>query len=257
MSRQKLVLPGAGQSPRPPLTSPPALPRRASLVPSAAPTLLPSLTGRALRCLFTALALLAALSFCPASGLAHAVYIFAWPEADRICSESYFSKKNKVRGGTVEVYNAHGTLLASGTSDEAGGLCFAGLQNSGDLLFVVKAGQGHRGEFLLPAAPVSDLAQPPAATPAPVPDTASATTPVQAPATTPATTPVHTAEDLQALIRATVREEIHRELEPLRRALVERKTDSGPSWREVLGGLGWIAGLAGFGAWYAARRRGQ
>lgn len=47
--------------------------------------------------------------------------------------------------------DTEGTVLAKGTTDAVGNLCFKGVQARQDLLFILSAGQGHRGEFLLPA----------------------------------------------------------------------------------------------------------
>jgi hypothetical protein len=128
----------------------------------------------------------------PPPAKAHAVYIFAWPEGGKICTESYFSKKSKVRGGEVRMEDATGTLLQSARTDDAGAVCFSAPEKAADLRFVVLAGEGHRGEFTLPAA----------------------STPLAASA-----------------------------------------RDDGPTFRDILAGLGWIAGLTGLAAAYASRKK--
>lgn len=207
---------------------------------------------------------------------AHGVYIFAWTDGPRLCAESYFSKKSKVRGGEVRMQDAHGALLASGISDDAGLVCFDPPAAAQDITFVVAAGQGHRGEFLLPAADVAEALaaarRPPAASeakaPAPAASSSVASSSV-APASAPVAAPAAQDESappgppgakalappaLEALIRSAVQEELRRELAPLRKALAARE-QGGPSAKDIVGGLGWIAGLAGFGALYASRRK--
>ncbi|MDL2207212.1 hypothetical protein LJB82_00645 [Desulfovibrio sp. OttesenSCG-928-M16] len=171
-------------------------------------------TSRFLKCNTSLLVVLACLLCGPAPCFAHGVFIFAWAEGDRLCSESYFSKKSKVRGGQVDVLFADGELLASGRTDDAGLVCFAAPQKADDLLFVLNAGMGHRADFLLPAAQVAE------ALAAPAPPASSEPAPV-----------------------------------PLHKAAAGESAAAGPSWRDILGGLGWIIGLAGLGAWYSSRRR--
>lgn len=172
------------------------------------------------RALYALLFLCALLRGAPAG--AHGVYIFAWAEPGRICTDSYFSAKSKVRGGEVSMRDTTGELLAEGRSDMDGIACFAvpehirtgGPAEAEDLLFVVMAGQGHRAEFLLPAAQVEQALAPSGRAKA-APDTAPPS------------------------------------------GSGESRPPDGPRLRDILGGLGWIAGLAGLGAWWSSRRRGR
>lgn len=215
-------------------------------------------------------ALLCPLAFAAPQALAHGVFIFAWPEGGRLCSESYFGKSGKVRGGEVRLFSVAGDLLAEGRTDEKGLICFDAPATAQDILFVVSAGQGHRAEFLLPekdvaeaasrAAPASGHNSGFAAAPAaPEPD-AAASRPDDAgsaalvPAADPNTgAPLSPA--LEAAVRAAVREEVERAVTSLRRQLTESAQGGGPGLRDIVGGLGWIAGLAGLAALYAARRK--
>lgn len=177
---------------------------------------------------------------------AHAVYIFAWAEPGRICTDSYFSKKSKVRDGEVSMRGAVGDLLAEGRSDSNGIACFAvpehiragGQGAVEDLLFVVLAGQGHRAEFLLPAAQVEQALVPsgtgtePASSPGSFASGGAAPTTPSAPVeTSPGGAPPPESAGIHA--------------------------PEGPRLRDILGGLGWIVGLAGIGAWWTSRKRGR
>jgi nickel transport protein len=181
----------------------------------------------------------------PATAFAHAVFIFAWPQGDQVCSDSYFSRKSPVRGGTVTVLDASGTVLDSGKTDEKGSACFPRPRTGSDLTLVVEAGEGHRADFRLRAA---DL-QPPDPGPAPEPEAAPAV-PSRPAVAAPA--PGGPGADLEA-VRAVLRQELASQLGPINRALAEADEKS-PSPRDIIGGLGWLAGISGLAFWLAGRK---
>lgn len=199
-----------------------------------------SLAGWAAR-LFLAVALLIA----PAGSVsAHGVFIFAWADGDRICTDSYFNKKSKVQGGKVSMRNAAGEVLQSGSSDSEGGLCFARPDGREDLFFVVEAGEGHRAEFKLRA---EDL---PGAAPA---AGESFSRPEAAPA--PKVTEAADSGNLEESLRRMVREELQSQLSPIHKALAEGQRGQSPGLREIVGGLGWVAGLFGLAFWWTGRKK--
>jgi nickel transport protein len=163
-------------------------------------------------------------SFPTATASAHAVFIYARPDGGRICTESWFSKKNRVKGGEVRMEDAQGGLLASGTTDGAGIVCFSAPEGAGDLRFIVLAGQGHRAEFALPA--LKDA----------VPPTMSAMPEASAPAGTP-------------------RSPAAAEHRPVYGIAPPPAGGDGPGLRDIIGGAGWLVGVAGFGAFAASRRK--
>lgn len=116
----------------------------------------PACGGRPGTCLgpLRFLAALCVFLLLPERALPHAVYIFAWVDGPRLCTQSYFSKSSRVMGGEVRMADTRGTVLDSGRSDEEGLLCFAPPPEARDIVFTVNAGLGHRGEYLLPAAEV-------------------------------------------------------------------------------------------------------
>ena len=209
---------------------------------------------------------------------AHGVYIFAWADGPRICTQSYFSKSSKVMGGEVLMADSRGTILDKGRSDDDGMLCFSAPKEADDLTFTVKAGQGHRGEFLLPASDVRQALEArqkegaetglPLTRPEPTVSGKAAAHP--APLTGPPAShlPVapagHTtlggwefSPSAREELCAMIRQEIRQELSPIRQALAEQKNDASPGMRDIIGGLGWIFGLAAAGALYYKRGKGK
>jgi nickel transport protein len=213
----------------------------------------PSGEGRVLRRPSTSAALAAAalaawLAWRATPAQAHGVYMFAWPQGDQICSDSYFSKKSRVRGGRVSLRDASGQVLQTGTTDEQGSFCFRRPPVEGDLLLAVEAGEGHRAEFRLRA---EDLGPAPTAGPA-VGASGSSTV---APAAAASAVLGGTADAGADALRAIVREELAAQLGPITRRLAADADDQTPGAREIVGGLGWLAGLFGLLFWRSARAR--
>ncbi|MDR1164299.1 MAG: hypothetical protein LBO66_00225 [Deltaproteobacteria bacterium] len=199
---------------------------------------------------FGALAPKAFSPLAPGSASAHAVYVFAYSASDQICSESYFSRKNRVQGGRVSLLSPNGTLLESGVTDGEGTFCFKSPDVAGDLIVAVEAGEGHRGEFILRASERSDSPSASFSPASPSPAPAETVEAGPAAAGPPAFSP-QDARALQNFIRAELRDQ----LKPIVRALAEAENDQSPTLRNVVGGLGWIAGLLGLIFWRLGRRR--
>jgi nickel transport protein len=180
----------------------------------------------------------------PTSLSAHAVYIFAYPNGDEVCTESYFSKKDRVRNGTISMYTSDGTLIQSAQTDNDGNYCFPLPKSRSDLQFVIEAGEGHRGQFTLRAEDLPDLSD----NQDTLPD--SAQKDPKSPESEPQSAPSQDANAISTTlsaqeIRSIIREELKAQLGPIMRNLAEQKDDKTPGLREIVGGLGWIVGLLG------------
>lgn len=201
----------------------------------------------------------------PVSVQAHAVYIFAWADGTRICTQSYFSKSRRVKGGEVSMADSRGQVLYTGRSNSDGELCFTPPGEAQDLTFTVAAGQGHQAQYLFPAAEVRIvLAAKAGGEKAPAPQA-----PAEKAAPKPEPSPLSeknlsgqelTEEQLpppgsHEALRTVIQEELRQQLGPIRRALAEQNEDRTPKLRDIIGGLGWIIGLAGAGALYSTRKK--
>lgn len=58
------------------------------------------------------------------------------------------------------------------------------------------------------------------------------------------------------VIRAIVRDELQKQLSPMRHYLAEKLEDTTPGLKEIVGGIGWLMGLGALGFWFSQRRRG-
>jgi nickel transport protein len=200
---------------------------------------------------------------CPA--FAHRVNVFAYVEGNDVVVECSYSRSERVRYGEIDVFNAAtGALYLSGTTDEKGEFRFpvppAARAAKAGLRVVLNAGEGHQNstevtaaEYLAaapgapaPAAPASAQASASPAAPLQTPGPAGVVETGQQPAG-----PAPLAGDAAAL-SAVVEAAVEKKIAPLRAMLVSDK-EKGPGLTEIVGGIGWLVGLGGLAAFFAAR----
>lgn len=204
----------------------------------------------------SALALLSALVLAAAPALAHRVNVFAVLENGVVNGEGYFGGGSKALDSQVEITDASGALLASGRTGEDGGFRIALPAGAAPPLTVVlKAGEGHRGEYTLTGQESTAGTEPEAS--APVPG-AGAATAVPGASTMPvqAGSGLAMAQDpadarLSALVQAAAARAVEEKLTPLRLELAKiAEAEQATRLRDIVGGLGWIIGLIGLAAWF-------
>lgn len=179
------------------------------------------------------------------SSYAHKVRIFAWEEGEEIVTESKFSGGRAAKNVTITVIDsATGKELLAGATDSEGLFRFPVPPNAGaGLEIVVDGGDGHKNSWkhILETASTDDAAT----SPHPAP-TESSVTP-----SPPVTEPQQTIDAEQLTI--LVEEALERKLGPIRRSLAEI-TEKGPSLQDIIGGIGYIFGLAGIAAYMRFRK---
>ncbi|MFH1982177.1 MAG: hypothetical protein ABIL58_10040 [Pseudomonadota bacterium] len=179
---------------------------------------------------------------------AHKVTIFAWAEGDTVHTESKFSGGKMVKHGKVEVFDKTGNRLLEGETDDNGAFSFKAPKII-DLKIELTAGMGHKNTWTLPA---SELA--PAAATSPAPDTTPAST-VGGPPALPAPPPAAGAGALTPeIVEAIVARQLDRKIAPIMHMMVAEQ-EKGPSVSDILGGIGYIIGLVGLGAYLRYRRQ--
>jgi nickel transport protein len=189
----------------------------------------------------------------PAPTLAHRVNVFAYVEGGEVVVECSYSKSKRVRHGTIAVQDAgSGETLLQGTTDEEGLFRFSipdQARTSGSSLRVLlQAGEGHQNEWIVDAAEFMD-----AGAPRPLATNAEASA-ASAGAMSPGRTDPNAAGLSRADVEDVVNAALDAKLAPIRRALLEQ-SQSGPGMREIIGGIGWIFGLVGIGAYFKSRPR--
>ena len=183
------------------------------------------------------LTVMLAVAFVPYAQ-AHKVTIFAWAEGGKVFTQSKFSGGKEVKGGRVAVYGPDGKLLLEGRTDDSGEFSFTPPAIT-DLKIVLIAGMGHQNSWTLSAAELGG--QPPVADSAPEPSPSAAP-------------PTDAVAGLTAgQVEAIVARQLDEKLAPLTRMVAESR-DDGPTLSDIFGGIGYIIGLVGLGAYVRYRR---
>ena len=183
-------------------------------------------------------AAIAMFLICAPETWAHKVNVFAYVENDKIVVEGYFSGKAKAVDCTVRLFDAAGNRIHEGKTDSAGlyTVKTADLSKlSGDIRIVLSSSDGHKSEFMLSPQDsdqaVKNQSQTSGVTAALQDDKGTR------PGIVDESQLIKTVE---AIVDARVR-----------KLLAERK-DNGPSLVEIIGGIGWVLGIVGVWAYFAA-----
>lgn len=195
--------------------------------------------------------LLLLLLIFPQPALAHKIHVFAWVSGNTVTVESNFSEDRPLIKGTVTVLdNKSKVVLLEGKGDEKGLFSFqipvAARAEALDLLIVVAGGEGHKNHWLLGAEEYLSEASP--APLAPALPTAS-DPPVSRDASKKAGKIGLSPTEIQQMLEKVLTQE----LAPIKRSLAkaeERQT----SLPDIIGGIGYLLGLAGLIAWLRNRR---
>ena len=170
---------------------------------------------------------------CATSALAHRVNIFATWTGERIEGECYASDGDAVKGQTVVVHGPDGAELGRVTTNAEGGFVFAPPQCV-TLRFLIDTADGHHAEFTVPA---TDMASGGAAAP-------------QAAAQATEAAPV--AEATLPAAGDSVTGAVRKAVAPLERRIDKLETQI--RFRDILGGIGYIWGVAGVVLYLRCRR---
>ena len=180
---------------------------------------------------------------------AHRVNLFAWYDGKMILAEGYFSGGNKAMDSTILVFDSEGKEIFHGMTDKKGEFSFKPPGN-GEYRLVLEAGMGHRAEALVSvqgmesgtAAPEAGQAGPRTAERPELKGDGQA------------------AEDAHkgtVTLTGTEFEQIlDRKLNPIKEQLL-RLAEQGDrvGFRDVVAGLGYIAGLMGLAMYLTQRKR--
>ena len=175
------------------------------------------------------------LSMLCGRAFAHKVNIFATVQADGIEGECYFSGGGRPKNCLIEFFDTSGNKLGETRTDEDGRFAFEPVVKV-DHLIILKTADGHRAEFTVSAEELPDAL--------PVAGALVAIGDTDVDERSPAAS-----EDLERRVAQAVT----RAIRPLRGQIdrLERRN----RLRDILGGIGYIFGLAGLALYFKYRQR--
>ena len=187
--------------------------------------------------IFSFLFLLTAQSF------AHKISAFVDVEDGNVSLVSYFSDGTPAKNAKVTVYDSKGNVVLTGRTNKEGEFDFK-IKKSGKYRAVVLAELGHRAvvDFTVGAPATSESKA-----------TGNTKTETGAQSCAKSTAPPPSVEEFRKVLREELRP-IHREL------LKIEEAQSSISYKDVIGGIGWILGIFGaamFGYCYRRREGGD
>jgi nickel transport protein len=187
--------------------------------------------------------LLACLLLFPSEGLAHKIRVFAWVSGNTVTVESGFANNRPLLNGEITIKdNKEGTVLLQGIGDENGIFTFPvpdqARAEASDLLIIVSGGEGHQNQWLLSAAEYLPQGEEP--------------TPERKPSLPPTASPSSSTEVNNTELKQLITEVLEEQLAPIRRSLAKAENKK-PTINDILGGIGYLIGLAGLAAWLKNR----
>jgi len=176
---------------------------------------------------------------------AHKVNVFAWVEGNTVHVEGYFAGKKKAQDSLVEVFDSSGEKLLDGRTDQQGEFSFK-IPKRTDLKIVLTASMGHKNDFLIP---LSDLGE------------VSPDTPVESsghPVPEPSEQKINSGQATSAVdfaqMESVIDKALDRKLISLSKLISETRPE-GPTFSEVIGGIGYIFGLMGVALYFMSKKK--
>lgn len=178
---------------------------------------------------------------------AHKVRVFAWQEGEIVYTEAKFSGGNPAKKVVVFVEDSvsHQRLL-SGHTDEEGNFSFTVPNPSpASLEVIVDGGDGHRSSWThaLETENETNNEEKTGVTPASI---------AQRDIPNPEVQQYSSSLDIEQF-KVVLETVIDKKLAPIKKSLAEH-SDSSPSLQDILGGIGYIFGLAGIAAYFKSKK---
>lgn len=175
---------------------------------------------------------------------AHKVNMFAFAEGDQVFVEGYFSDGKRAKNSEVIVYGPDGDVLVKGVTDEEGAYTFD-IPGPGDLRITLNAGMGHMTEYVIAS---NELSGVDAGAPVVETDHANIVPAADSASASPA---AGAAPVAAAVSRAELKKALGEAIRPLMRGISE--LEERRSFSDIVGGLGFIVGIAGVYFYVKAR----
>jgi nickel transport protein len=217
--------------------------------------------GRASKILFLEVtALMIAIVFFAEVAFAHKIHIYAWVKGDTVYTQSYSGGKKPVKNGKILVLDNDENTILTGMTDSKGEFSFK-IPKESELKVVIDDGMGHRAHWTIPLAEVKNGEVKNVEHEHEVKETDTmpeSTRQNKVQKQEAAVTENHlqspclSSEELKGVVEKVVDEKMQEVVAKLDKAA---KDDNGPAVTDILGGIGYILGLVGIGAYFNYRRK--
>ena len=181
--------------------------------------------------------------------------MFAFADGARIEGSAYFAGGGRAAGAHILVKDAGGRTVAELSPAADGSFSYVA-QAPVDHLIVADSGDGHRAEWKISAAELAsgfaERKESVALQTAPRTDAGAS---VAESATATSVQPTLPAPVIDPALEAAIERAVARQMRPLREELIAAR--DAYRLRDILGGIGYIFGLAGLALWWHARRFGN
>jgi nickel transport protein len=185
---------------------------------------------------------------------AHRMTIFAWVEGDVVHTESKFGNGKAVKHAKVSVSDVNGNFIIEGKTDEDGRYFFKAPKPI-DLKIVLTASMGHQAEWTVSA---DEFMQGPGKDNQPAPKTDGTPEKEEVQKKQNITQERRPADATMTVSSQEIKEMIDsaldRKFKPVMDMLV-KLNDPSPKMSDVVGGIGYIFGLAGVYLYFSSRKR--
>ncbi len=167
---------------------------------------------------------------------AHLLKVFVYADGDRLQGSSYFAGGAAAKGASIRILTADGDEIAKLKTDALGEFSFP-ISAAEDYRVIADSGDGHRAEWsvradeLLPSNPTQS-------------ETAATASQLQP--------SLDSHAELALLMERSVARAVAKQIGPLRQQL-QRNADKA-RLADIIGGIGFIFGLAGMLLWWRSRR---
>lgn len=189
----------------------------------------------------------------PHTVFAHKLYVFAYEENGEIVCEATFSGGKAVQNSNVTITTPDKEIVARGTTDSKGiyrvPIPDLAKKEHTDLTITVSPGDGHQGSWLLEATEyLPSLKQ----------EKREERSENQPPASAFSSSkePLHVSTTQAQCSIDDIRSVVAEELAPIKRTLAKDQLHT-VTLQDILGGLGYILGLAGIAAYMNSKKKGE
>ncbi len=192
---------------------------------------------------------------------AHRVVLFAWIEGDTVFTESQFPDGRKIADGQVNVFDMENNLLLEGKTDSNGEFSFK-IPKTTALNIVLDAGTGHQGQWKLSEDEIKSAmgiskGEPAAEKNRTSTEMAETSDKQPSGSVTPADTPKDSTAPVlldEKQLEQIVEKALDKKLHPIF-LMLARMQETGPTARDIFGGIGYILGLMGVAAYFLSRKK--